>query len=103
MDLRVMSPSGSQDGRRVPVVFLTTLPRCGAAEEVAVYEAHDGAFVGGGQRPRRDDARAAVVGLVSSVAALFLQSSWPGRRDFERSANWRGWRPGGFPRISGIM
>src|SRR5271154_5323877 len=42
MDLRVMSPSGSQDGRRNRAVFLTTLPRCGAVDEVAVYEAHDG-------------------------------------------------------------
>ena len=41
MDLRVMSPSGSQDGRKIRAVFLTTLPRCGAVEEVAVYEAHD--------------------------------------------------------------
>src|SRR5580693_7289467 len=104
MDLRVMSPSGSQDGRRVWAVFLTTLPRCGAAEEVAVYEAHDGALVGGGRRPRRAGARTEVVGLVSSVPALLLPSSCLGRRRpcFERSAIWRARRPAGSPRRSGI-
>jgi len=37
MDLRVMSPSGFQDGRRSSAVFLTTLPRCGASEEAGIF------------------------------------------------------------------
>jgi hypothetical protein len=53
MDLRVMSPSGFQDGRRSSAAFLTTLPRCGASEGAGIFSSSPGR---GRRQPRNGPA-----------------------------------------------
>jgi len=81
MDLRVMSPSGFQDGRRASAAFLTTLPRCGASEEAGIFRSSRMARRGEPYDSTRSRGSASFADSIerreySSSAARCVASSW---------------------------